>query len=182
MVAVRRGGGLGPVFSDGPIRQGLLLARFWVATWCCEGSRCSDPAGSAPGNAEFDLVATPGRRPRIWRNVEVCGRSSLARVARATRRLGRAALQLVCGFGAEWCTSGRRPRVWWCVLWRSVGLRRVGDDPLACVVFLSCFPHKQDICMVFGPGFCYKPGKFFFYTNCRNAVGGVPPGRVTIHA
>ena len=92
----------------------------WVAIWCCTGSKCVGPAGSAPGNAEFDLVATPGRRPRIWRDVEVCGRSSLARVARATRRLGCAALWLVCGFGAEWCKSGRRPRGWWRVLCRSV--------------------------------------------------------------
>ena len=54
---------------------------------------------------------------------EVCERSSLARVARAMRRLGRAALRLVCGFGAEWCMSGQRPRDWWCVCgvrWASV--------------------------------------------------------------
>ena len=68
-VAVRRGGGLGPLYSDGPMGRGLPLARFWVATWCCEGSRCVDPTGLAPGNAEFDLVATPGRLHRIWRDV-----------------------------------------------------------------------------------------------------------------
>ena len=102
-----------------------------------------------------------GGGPRFGAAFEVCGRSFLARVAGATRRQGRAALWLVCGFGAERCMSGRRPRSWWCVFGASMGLHRVGDGPLAFAVFRPCFPHKQGICIVFEPGLPYKMGQFY---------------------
>ena len=67
-----------------------------------------------------------GGGPGFGAMFEVCGQSSLARVAWATRRLFCAALWLMCGFGAEWCKSGRRPQGWWCVLGAFGGLASCG--------------------------------------------------------
>jgi hypothetical protein len=66
----------------------------WVATWSCAGSKLIDPAGSALG-VKFDPVATSERRPRIQYDVQ--GLRAVGWVVRATRRLGRAVLWLVCG-------------------------------------------------------------------------------------
>ena len=70
-----------------------------------------------------------------------------------------------CGSCAALVTSGVRrgggPGVGGVFLGRLLGLRRVGDGPLACAVFRSCFPHRQDFCVVFGPGLPYKLGQFY---------------------
>ena len=67
-----RGGGLEPLCSDGLLGLGRGLA--WSLGGdleICVDSESVDPAGSSSGNAKVDLVATSGRRPRIWWRVFV---------------------------------------------------------------------------------------------------------------
>ena len=108
MVDGCRGGGLDNLFAA-TVLWGLAVALHEVGDGLeiCVDSELVDLTGSSSGNAKVDLVAMSGRRPRIWRNVR--GLRAVDWVARATRRLVCAALRLVCGFGAEWCKSGRRP-------------------------------------------------------------------------
>ena len=65
----------------------------------CVDSEFVDPAGSSSGNAKVVVAIRRGGGPGFWRDVR--GLRAVVWVARAMRRLGRAALRLVCGFGAE---------------------------------------------------------------------------------
>ena len=124
-VVVRRGGGFGPCCSGGPMGQDRDLTQAWVATLVCEGSKFVDPAGSAPGNAKVDLVATPGRRPRnmvvlvaTWMKTAWAEGSSTMTGSLS----GNAKVDMVA-------SPGRRPWNGWCVFGRLVSCgRRVASS------------------------------------------------------
>ena len=103
----------------------------WVAAWRSVWTASMSPrlARLRAKRRSFWLVRRGGG-PRFWRDYR--GLRAVVWIARAMRRLGCAALRLVCGFGAEWCESGRRPRNggvcllrWWL---RCVG----GESPRMC--------------------------------------------------
>lgn len=90
---VCRGGGLGPLCSDGHMGLDRGLAFDWVAAWSCADSEFVNLAGSTSGNAMVDLAVTSGRRPQrhgawvaTWRSVWTARMSTRLVRLRAMRR------------------------------------------------------------------------------------------------